>query len=1385
MTRVVWPLLLVAATLLGAAPVPAALFPTPPAADDPFPIQRYRVAEAQLGAALKSLDGGATVRLSRPDFEARVRKASAVAARPVPRLTDATYSATLVGGDLTGTAELGVTNTGVLLFDAFKPAVRSATWADGREAVVGNLGGASGVWVEKADTLQLKWSLAGAPDGAGQRFELRVPPTPVAVLNLELSADQTPTVANDDAMLTGPFPASEGRRGWRLRFGGRGRLEFTVRGSDSPDAGFAEAQLVARYDLTPDQLACSFEYDMQPSRGPVGEWVFALGAGVQVTDVVVNNRAAWRVEPGKSPADRKLRVTLRQPGPGGKIVISAAAPLADAPLPVVRPVNAVVQDERLELRVAPELQPHAWNPGDYRLTNAIVGPDQSRTLILLGALLAPGSEGPFRRAPTLKLADAADSFTTTESAVWRPGRGVSRFNWRVAVRAARGPLFRVALRLPPGYAVERAEPSDVVRYAGPSGSQFVVEFARPLGAGQRAELRFDLRGPGVAVGTVPFPTFSPVGAAQRDGWLSVCPDGAFAAAVRTEPLANEADEFDLLDSPDNALATYTFRATEPGGVLTLAEQSATEVLPPPRAAAKAAPVPEPAAPAVSDLYHVTVVGERGDALAVYGGNVSGRGELPINMPAVAVVRAACVGGQWLDPARCRGDDGILKLPLPASGKAVRFEVRYRVLVSASRVVYCPQPVVHNRGQVRQWWVFAPGLVPSWPLRAESRVASTDLPELLGGPLQHAADGWVMRDDGSDYAAFASRRTVTAVGIGVGLAAFLLGRRRLSLALVLALAASVAMRNGPVAWLVGGGPVLIAMILAIGVNLWRLVREAYAVPSPPPLPTGSKRKAAALVVLLAGGAAVAQAPAPAVVFVVGESVVAPRAVLDRLDAVAKPFAPSAVVTSAAYSGQISEGSPSFVAQFVVHSFQDGEATVPLNLADVRLESATVNGTAALPVAVRPDLYAVSVPGRGRHEIQVKFVAAVTANGQDREVKFGVPEVPATRVSFVAPQAARQVQAVGRAGAQSILPRLDADLGATKAVHLRWRQGAAGAAVVKIREGAVWDAAENAHNLTACYQVKIEQGTVTTLRFEVPAELEPTRVAARPLDTEGTSAILRGWALGQDRNGFRTLRLNLTGPTDGRLFVVLECSHRRSAARQPLFRFPRVHPNGATLEVDGLYGLRTTKLGVAELHADGVTELNQDALSRDRELSAIPDLKIEPGGLAKAFQPTPGKEPFLRPVLVPPSSGQTATVESTWRVGVARAVGEGVVKWAAKEAQPVVEFSLAAKVSDVRGADVASWSQAGDRVQVWLKKPGRTAEIAWVGTLTPAKAGAGVTMDAPTPRLPDGKVTADVMRVVVPDGWAARAERAAGWTALPGRVFTSDGTAPPVRVVAGPK
>ena len=143
---------------------------------------------------------------------------------------------------------------------------------------------------------------------------------------------------------------------------------------------------------------------------------------------------------------------------------------------------------------------------------------------------------------------------------------------------------------------------------------------------------------------------------------------------------------------------------------------------------------------------------------------------------------------------------------------------------------------------------------------------------------------------------------------------------------------------------------------------------------------------------------------------------------------------------------------------------------------------------------------------------------------------------------------------------------------KAIQFRWREGVGGTASIKVREACVWDVSEKGAELTACYIFRIDQGSVSRLQFDLPAELEPIEVSLRADATGGTS--LRDWSLGAsvEPSGMRQLRLDLQGPTTGRMLAVLSCRLKKAATQQPLLRFPKPVIPGGMAERDATFGLR---------------------------------------------------------------------------------------------------------------------------------------------------------------------------------------------------------------------
>src|SRR5688500_6497846 len=95
-------------------PVAVAVSAIPPPAADPFPIRRTFLTVDRLATALAEAARAALTRLSREEFEAKVRAAARRAADPSPRLAEARYKAILSDAGLSGTAEWRVAGSGLL-----------------------------------------------------------------------------------------------------------------------------------------------------------------------------------------------------------------------------------------------------------------------------------------------------------------------------------------------------------------------------------------------------------------------------------------------------------------------------------------------------------------------------------------------------------------------------------------------------------------------------------------------------------------------------------------------------------------------------------------------------------------------------------------------------------------------------------------------------------------------------------------------------------------------------------------------------------------------------------------------------------------------------------------------------------------------------------------------------------------------------------------------------------------------------------------------------------------------------------------------------------------------------------------------------------------------
>src|SRR5262249_25527068 len=144
-------------------------------------------------------------------------------------------------------------------------------------------------------------------------------------------------------------------------------------------------------------------------------------------------------------------------------------------------------------------------------------------------------------------------------------------------------------------------------------------------------------------------------------------------------------------------------------------------------------------------------------------------------------------------------------------------------------------------------------------------------------------------------------------------------------------------------------------------------------------------------------------------------------------------PAAVITTADYSAQETADGAAVTATFAVHVSRSTTSPLIFPLTGVSLRGMALDEQPAFPSAPA-DGYAVMVPTPGRHLATATSTIAARP-GPDREIQFGVPDVPQSRLTFVGLPFSRQPTAPGRRGAQSGTvgeagPKLTADLGGNK-------------------------------------------------------------------------------------------------------------------------------------------------------------------------------------------------------------------------------------------------------------------------------------------------------------------------------------------------------------------
>ena len=700
---------------------------------------------------------------------------------------------------------------------------------------------------------------------------------------------------------------------------------------------------------------------------------------------------------------------------------------------------------------------------------------------------------------------------------------------------------------------------------------------------------------------------------------------------------------------------------------------------------------------------VAVDAEGGVAVTVGGVVVSGASaEWRIGLPAGAELLGVTAYGKSATAA-------LPPQPAPAGGATppeMPFEVRFRLrdrLPAFGGTLEVPAVGLPGDPPLPTAWEAA-AEYRAWP-RLDPLTEATD----HDGPLTlvpHAlpvALGWAAAASLLGVAfTFAVRRRLTPgllVGVGVG---------------GLLVAASL-----PPGWVLALRPVGLALVLLVTIGLL--------------VPRLSRGGVLAVTLGLAGVAGAAGTADPQAVLVVagpGErwTVYAARSTLDAFARLVRPTPTGLTLTGVEYAGRGGAGGGAqFTLTVTLTAAGDGPEVYDLPLGGVRLDSMELDGKPALPEATRPDAYAVGVRGRGPHTLVAHFRVPTVAADAGREARFTGPDFPATRVSFRSPSANAAV--LSRRGAQSVERRdgeafVAADHGGGRAVVVRtWDAPAATPPVASVREGHLWDIGEADATLRSAFQWSVSSGSLDSVTVEVPADLEPGTPTVRATGLRlGGAAEVRAVTLTPAGAG-RKLVTHFATPLSGKFTLLVTFTPRTPLVARPVLGLPR---SLTATPSETLVGLRVRGLTLDAFEKRGLIDFPADDLTR--RFGAPPEWQLDRAPADRVLQRLPGPTAELRPTLRPKPDVGVVACETRWTLGPAVEVEAQVAVTKFTPTDSVeIDWPEGATLREVRSPESHGWSKSGGRVQVWFRKPTRSAIVTLVGASTAAPPAAGETLD----------------------------------------------------------
>ncbi|HTN76939.1 MAG TPA: hypothetical protein VL096_16890, partial [Pirellulaceae bacterium] len=318
--------------------------------------------------------GGASVRLTRAEYSARLQGAELVAGAAALQVQHRLPEVATLGLDPC-TLAITAPRWGN---DSKKPA-RMGVDGAGRLVVLVEAAAAGAESPMREEDLHFDWSLRGARDPAGVLiFDLQTPACPTSRLTLDLPAGVTPVVGQGvvTALKAAAPPTEAERQTWQIEVGGRTRTTLSI----VPNAGMTVNQRYVLlkqstvYDLTPAALDTTIELDLDIYHEPLRQLTLAASSELQITSVRAGDiEIPWSVAISDAPSVQRLVLEFSEPMQGADRIlrVTGVSPMVwDQPwrLPTLQAEGVSWQEGTLTLQSPQAIELRDLLPAHCRQT---------------------------------------------------------------------------------------------------------------------------------------------------------------------------------------------------------------------------------------------------------------------------------------------------------------------------------------------------------------------------------------------------------------------------------------------------------------------------------------------------------------------------------------------------------------------------------------------------------------------------------------------------------------------------------------------------------------------------------------------------------------------------------------------------------------------------------------------------------------------------------------------------------------------------------------------------------------------------------------------------------------------------------------------------------